>query len=69
MKADSLSVSMSRALDAWAIRPKVSGSHMSQIEAHAVAHGVSSSGLFRALKRAKLVKPEPVADADAPAQA
>ena len=59
MRADSLSVSMARALDAWHLRPAPKGSYMSQIEAHAVAHGVSSSGLFRALKRAKLVKPEP----------
>lgn len=65
MRADSLSVSMARALDAWHLRPAPKGSYMSQIEAHAVAHGVSSSGLFRALKRAKLVKPQPEQPADA----
>ena len=55
MKRDSLSVAMARALDAWPLR--VPGASVgADIAAHAVAHGVSASGLYRALVRSGLVK-------------
>lgn len=57
MKKNSLSVSMDAALKAWALRHATDASTSAQIAAHAVAHGVSSTGLLRALQRAGLVKP------------
>ena len=54
MNRDTLSVAMARALDAWPLR--VPGrSTGADIAAHAVAHGVSASGLFRALRRSGLI--------------
>ena len=51
MNKDTLSVAMARALDAWPLR--VPGRSIgADIAALAVAHGVSSSGLYRALLRA-----------------
>ena len=50
-----LSVAMSRAIDAWALRNPSEEATSRQIAAHAVAHGVSITGLRMALIRAGLI--------------
>lgn len=56
MIRNSLSVSMDAALNAWALRPAPTGSQAAQIAAHAVAHGVSATGLRLALLRAGFIE-------------
>ena len=56
MKKGTLSVSMDAALNAWALR---NGKDINQ---HAVAHGVSPSGLYRALLAAGLIERKPKAE-------
>ena len=55
MKRNTLSVSMDAALKAWALRSPA-GSTGAQIAAMAQAHGVSASGLYRALINAGLIQ-------------
>ena len=49
----SLTVEMDAAIRAWCLRPGASTS--AQVAQHALAHGVSASGLWRALKRGGLI--------------
>lgn len=59
MKRNSLSVSMDAALKAWALRHPSDESTGAQIAQHAVAHGVSASGLRYALLNAGLIAKRP----------
>ena len=55
MIKSSVSVAMDSALKAWAIKPPTSETLERQIMAHALAHGISVSGLRLALRRASLI--------------
>lgn len=57
MKRNSLSVAMDAALKAWCLKPPSDDSTGAQIAAHAVAHGVSASGLRRALLAGGYITP------------
>lgn len=65
MKRNTLSVAMDAALKAWAMRSPDSnaGSTGAQINAHAQAHGISPSGLYRALINAGMIERKPAATA------
>ena len=54
MKKGTLSVAVDAALNAWALREKTD-STSAAIAAHAVAHGISASGLYKALLSAGLI--------------
>ncbi len=56
MKKSSLSVAMHAALQSWEKRKKSDDSTGAQIAQHAVAHGVSVSGLYRALIASGAIK-------------
>lgn len=62
MKRNTLSVAMDAALKAWALRSPA-GSTGAQINAHAQAHGISPSGLYRALINAGMIERKPAATA------
>ena len=55
MIKSSVSVAMSAALQAWCLRPPSDDSPERQLASHALAHGISVSGLRVALRRANLI--------------
>jgi len=55
MKRNTLSAAMEQALNAWALKHD-GDSTTEQIARHAVAHGVTASGLRLALLRANLIQ-------------
>lgn len=57
MKPNTLSVAMDTALRAWRVKPASDDTQDRQIHVHALAHGVSVSGLRLALQRAGLIAP------------
>ena len=57
MIKSSLSVAMHTAIQAWCVKPASDDSPERQLAAHALAHGVSVSGLRVALRRASLLPP------------